>query len=115
MAVLFPTEIDEHDEDENNKEGGHTTAETCPIELEARCSCRLVNDLILIGLLLVGLLVCRFTFGTAHVVAAVFFSSRFFRAGDRVMGPLGCCEPVDVGRSIEHVPELFGCKARSSK
>ena len=102
VTILSPAEVDEDNKDKDDKEGGHTTAEAGPIELEPRCPCRLVNDLVTVGLTLVGVLVCRLTFGSAHVVAAVFFSARSFRGADRVKGPLGCCKPVDFVRSLEH-------------
>ena len=94
MAVLSPAVINEDDKDENDEKDGHTASETRPVELEPRSACRLVNDLVSVGLLLMCLLICLLTFGPSHV-ASLFSCS--FRAADRVMGPLGCCERVAAG------------------
>ena len=107
VTVLSPAEVDEDDEYKYDKEGGHTTAETGPIKLEPGCSRRLVNDLVTVGLTLGVVLVGRFTFGPAHVVVVIVFFSRYFRAADRVKGPLGSCEPVGLGRLSVHALGLF--------
>ena len=105
--ILPPAIVETNEQSRDHEECGYPPSETCPVKLQPCSSCRLVNDLVVVGLTLVGCLICNrwgFATGTSHGVTVDVLAAARSRVIDLVTGQLA----HGLGLELELGLELFG-------
>ena len=87
--VLPPTIVEANEQSRDHDQCGYPSPKTCSVELQPCSSSQLVNDLVVVGLVLVGCLICDgwgLATGASHVYAVDVLADSLARVIDRVMG-----------------------------